>query len=230
MVSRLLFGSRLLIRLVSLTLVALLFSGSPTAQAHPHSWVEMKTHIEGSDRTITGFRMEWTFDAMSSAFMLEGEHQSPETLQKAMDELTTTVMDSMKKERYFTHFLDGDKPVELGTATDVVFHRNRARLVLTFNLPLQKPQPLKKEALKLEIFEPSHYTDMNWPAKSSVSLSEALAKQCTLELIQPNPTPQQMSYALSLPEDADADNTLGQLFTQGIRFHCSVDAGKETTQ
>ncbi|WP_354007617.1 DUF1007 family protein [Endozoicomonas lisbonensis] len=204
-----------------------MFSGSPPALAHPHSWVDMKTHIEGKEGVITGFQMEWTFDAMSSAFMLEGEKKSPQELQKALEELVASVMENIKKEHYFTHFLDGDRTIGLSTATDAKFHRNRARLVLTFNLPLLKPEPLKKDSLKLQIFEPTHYTDMSWPAKSSVSLSDELAKQCELELVPPNPTPQQMSYALTLSEDADPDNTLGQIFTQSIRFHCSVESGKE---
>ncbi|AMO54603.1 DUF1007 family protein [Endozoicomonas montiporae] len=202
---------------------ALMLSGSPAVLAHPHSWIDMKTHIEGKEGVITGFQMEWIFDAMSSAFMLEGEKKSPQALRKALDGLTASVMENIKNEHYFTHFLDGNRSVDFGTATDATFSRNRARLVLTFNLPLLKPQPLRKDSLKLEIFEPTHYTDMSWPAKNSVSLSDELAKQCELELVRPNPTPQQMSYALALPEDADPDHTLGQLFTQSIRFHCSVN-------
>ncbi|MCG9596266.1 DUF1007 family protein [Vibrio sp. Isolate25] len=31
-------------------------------QAHPNSWLDLKTHIEGQESMITGFEMEWTFD------------------------------------------------------------------------------------------------------------------------------------------------------------------------
>ena len=230
MVLRSLSYCKRLSTLACLVLLSFMLSGSPSALAHPHSWVDMKTHIEGKGGVITGFQMEWTFDAMSSAFMLEGEKKSPQELQDALEELAVSVMENMKKEYYFTHFLDGDRNIDFGTATDAKFSRNRARLVLTFNLPLLKPEPLKKDSLKLQVFEPTHYTDMSWPAKSSVSLSNELAKQCELKLVPPNPTPQQMSYALALPEDADPDNTLGQLFTQSIRFHCSVKPGKEVGQ
>lgn len=48
-----------------------------TVLAHPHSWVEMKTYIQGRDGMITGFKMEWTFDPMTSAYMLDGEDMSP---------------------------------------------------------------------------------------------------------------------------------------------------------
>lgn len=205
----------------------LLFFCSQLATAHPHSWIEMKTHIEARDGMISGFYMEWSFDAMTSAFMLEGENSSsPEKLRKAMDELTVTVMENMHNQHYFTHFYDGKKSIDFKPAFDGKFSRNRARLVLTFHLPLFKPQPLTKDSLKLQIFEPSYYVDMNWPAKQSVTLSDELAKQCSVELILPNPTPQQMSYALSLPKDADPDNSLGELFTQSIRLNCTTNANK----
>ncbi len=38
-----------------------LFAGA-SVQAHPHSWVDTKTVIQGSDSHISGFHMSWTFD------------------------------------------------------------------------------------------------------------------------------------------------------------------------
>ncbi len=38
----------------------------------------MKTHIEGENGVITGLSMEWSFDAMTSMYMLDGEDVSPE--------------------------------------------------------------------------------------------------------------------------------------------------------
>lgn len=42
---------------------------TPNLYAHPHSWIEMKTHIEGENGMITGLSMEWSFDAMTSMYM-----------------------------------------------------------------------------------------------------------------------------------------------------------------
>ena len=49
-------------------LVLLCFA--PNLYAHPHSWIEMKTHIEGENGMITGLSMEWSFDAMTSMLSL----------------------------------------------------------------------------------------------------------------------------------------------------------------
>ncbi|WP_303629348.1 DUF1007 family protein [Photobacterium pectinilyticum] len=197
------------------------------ASAHPHSWIEMKTYIDGKDGMITGFRMEWSFDPMTSAYMLDGEDTSPEMEAKTFTKVAASVLDNMMHEHYFTYFYDGEKPIKYQLARYGKLNRDRARLVLTFELPLAKPQLVTAESLKLLVFEPSYYVDMSWLSKRDVILAGDLADYCELEMVAPNPTPEQMSYAISLPADADPDNALGQLFTQSVRFHCQAIAEKE---
>jgi ABC-type uncharacterized transport system substrate-binding protein len=197
---------------------ALFFSAN--SSAHPHSWIEMKTRIEGDEKQITGFKMEWVFDAMTSAYMLDGYDLSPEKKAQSLQEIADSVLNNMLVGHYFTYFYNGEEPVRYKTGKNARLIQNRTKLTLTFELPLAKPQPAKGSSLRLLIFEPSYYVDMSWQKKSDISLSPALQNSCSIELKDPNPTSQQINYALSLPMDADADNALGQLFTQTVRLHC----------
>ncbi|PSU29072.1 DUF1007 family protein [Photobacterium lutimaris] len=190
------------------------------ATAHPHSWIEMKTYVDGKDGMITGLRMVWSFDPMTSAYMLDGEDTSSDMEAQTFTKVTASVLDNMMYEHYFTYFYDGEEPIKYQLARYGKLTRDRARLVLTFELPLSKPQPVTADSLKLLVFEPSYYVDMSWLSKQDVILSGDLADYCEFEMIAPNPTPEQMSYAMSLPADADPDNALGQLFTQSVRFRC----------
>lgn len=192
-----------------------------TVLAHPHSWVEMKTYIQGRDGMITGFKMEWTFDPMTSAYMLDGEGMSSNYAQKTLRKLAASVLDNMLYEHYFTYFYDGDTPVKYSVAHSEKLTRNRAKLMLSFELPLSKPQPVTSDSLRLLIFDRSYYVDMAWTSVSDIQLSDELSRQCRLSLAQPNPTPEQVSYAMSLPADADPDYALGQLFTQTVNLHCT---------
>lgn len=189
--------------------------------AHPHSWVDLKTHIQGEDGMITGFQMEWTFDAMTSAYMLDGQDMSDDKQPQTLREISASVMNNMMYEHYFTYFYDGNTPIKYKIASNDKMTRHKAKLVLSFELALSKPHPISSDSLKLLIFEPSYFIDMSWKSSKDVSLSASLARQCRLEMIEPNPTPEQMSYAMSLPADADPDNALGQLFTQTVNIHCA---------
>jgi tRNA threonylcarbamoyladenosine biosynthesis protein TsaE len=216
------YSKGILSRLFTLSFCVLLpFS----VQAHPHSWIDLKTEIEGNQNQITGFKMSWTFDAMTSAYMLDGEDLSSENKAKTMQKVANSVMQNMMGEHYFTYFYDGDTPIKYSLARRGVLTQHRSKLTLDFELPLSKPKILDGNPLKLLIFEPSYYVDMSWQKKGDIQLSPDLAKNCSLELIEPNPTSEQMSYAMSLPADVDPDNALGQLFTQTVLITCSVNKG-----
>ncbi|WP_245798175.1 DUF1007 family protein [Vibrio ostreicida] len=195
---------------------------SSLVHAHPHSWVDMKTQIEGENGLVSGIKMEWTFDAMTSAYLLDGEDMSPENAEKTLDKIAKTVVKNMVSEDYFTYFYDGEKPVKYHRALDPKLERAKSKLKLSFTLPLARPKPLTRDTLRLLAFDSSYYVDMVWRSKSDIILSKGLAKQCQLELVEPNPTSQQMMYAMSLPTNADPDNTLGQLFTQMVKMHCAI--------
>jgi len=195
---------------------------SASLQAHPHSWVEMKTHIEGENGMITGLSMEWSFDAMTSMYMLDGEDLAAESEQETFEKLAASVIENMMYEHYFTYFYDEETPIKYSVAKNAKFERDKAKLVMTFELPLSKPKAVTRDTLRLLIFDPSYFVDMSWNSQSDVSLSPDLERQCSLDLVEPNPTPEQMSYAMSLSVDADPDNTLGQLFTQTIKLNCAT--------
>ncbi|WP_299695065.1 DUF1007 family protein [uncultured Vibrio sp.] len=195
---------------------------APNLSAHPHSWIEMKTHIEGENGMITGLSMEWSFDAITSMYMLDGEDLSPEKELDTFQNLATSVIENMMSEHYFTYFYEGEQLIKYQVAEQAKFERDKAKMVLTFELPLAKPQPVTRDSLRVLIFDPSYFVDMSWLSHRDITLSPGLAKQCQLKLAEPNPTPEHMSYAMSLPADADPDNTLGQLFTQTVELHCAA--------
>ncbi|WP_228481348.1 DUF1007 family protein [Vibrio fluminensis] len=194
------------------------------AHAHPHSWIDTKTYIQGENGVITGLQMQWSFDAMTSAYMLDGEDISSENEQTTFASVADSVLKNMMYEHYFTYFYDGETPIRYKVATNGKLTRDRAKLVLSFDLPLAKPQSITRDSLKLLIFDQSYYVDMTWKSNSDVVLSADLSRQCQLKIIEPNPTAEQMSYAMSLPADADPDNTLGQLFTQTVEIDCAAMA------
>ncbi|WED23319.1 DUF1007 family protein [Vibrio sp. JC009] len=188
--------------------------------AHPHSWIDLKTSIQGTEKEITGFRMEWTFDAMTSVYMIDGADLSEANREASLQSIADEMLTNMLGDHYFTYFYNGEDPIRYKRGRNAKLSMHRGKAVFSFDLPLSQPQPLTASSIKLLIFEPSYYVDMSWKETEDVVLSGALAKSCKLELVEPNPTAEQMSYALSLPMDADPDNTLGQLFTQKVMFNC----------
>ncbi|MEG3753584.1 DUF1007 family protein [Psychromonas arctica] len=207
------------LKLLPLILIVSLLTPVST-QAHPHSWIDMKTKIEGNESQITGFTMSWTFDSITSAYMLDGEDLSAENKAATLNKIKDSVMENINVEHYFTYFYDGETPIKYAFSNKGTLTQKGSKLTLDFYVPLSKPKAISDRPLKLAIFEPSYYVDMSWDSKNDIQLSSALSKRCSFELIPPNPSPEQVSYAMSLGVDEDPDDALGQLFTQTVFINC----------
>ena len=198
---------------------------SSNAQSHPHSWIDLKTVIEGDQNQITGFNMSWTFDAITSAYMLDGEDLSEENKAKALQEMADGILENLSQVHYFTYFYTDGAPTKYSLATDGNIVQGKTKLTLNYFLPLSKSKLISDEALELLIYESSYYVQMSWRDKADVSLSSGLANSCSLELVEPQPTEEQTRYASDKPADAIPDNKLGSLFSQRVKIACSAQEG-----
>ncbi|WP_093271693.1 DUF1007 family protein [Vibrio xiamenensis] len=199
---------------------------SSSVSAHPHSWINMTTQIKGDDQQLTGFDMTWTFDAMTTAYLFDGEDMSKAHREATLAKLAQSVIDNMLPSHYFTYFFDADgtTPIRYEKVTKARLTTAKGKATLQFDLPLAKPYVFNGKTLTLKVFDPTYYVDMSWDDRSHLIFDEALKKHCELTLIEPHPTPEQVSYAMSLPVDADPDNALGQLFTQAAAITCQASA------
>jgi ABC-type uncharacterized transport system substrate-binding protein len=190
-------------------------------QAHPHSWIDLKTEIVGNETQILGFNMSWTFDAMTSAYMLDGEDLSANNKSKTLAKIASSLMENINVEHYFTHFYDGETPIKHGFSEQGLLTHNKTKLTLDFYLPLSKPKEINNRSMTLFVFEAGYYVDMSWVSENDIQFSSELNKHCSLELILPNPTAEQFTYAMSLPVDADPSYELGQVFSQTVNIICN---------
>ncbi len=213
-------NKRYLARLAVLLLIS--FLPATALHAHPHSWLDVKTTIEGKDNHITGFSMSWTFDAMTSFYMLDGQDLSEKNKAQTFKNITLEIMDNLVLEHYFTYFYDGETVIPYLPTDEGLLTQQENRLKLEFYIPLGEPKKLSNNPLKLQVYESTNYLDMRWNGAGDVQLSPELKKQCVLNLLEPSPTPQQVGYAMSLGQDETPDYPLGELFTQSLMVQCAI--------
>ena len=123
----------------TLCLIFSVFISSPV-QSHPHSWIDLKTVIEGDKNQITGFKMSWTFDAITSSYMLDGEDLSEQNKAKALQEMAEGILENLVQTDYFTYFYNDGTPLKYSLATDVGIVQDRTKLTLNYFLPLSQPK------------------------------------------------------------------------------------------
>lgn len=193
-----------------------------TVSAHPHSFIRLKTEVLGDNGNVVALKMRWTMDELTSADLLydAGEAKPGSGVWK---KLAAEVMANVLGQHYFTEMWHNGQRVKFqNRPTEYGMTRDEHQAVLTFVLPLAKPQPLSGQRYTFSTFDPSYYVDMSYEEDGDATLSPAMRKQCEITVHTPTPSEESLSFAQSLDkEDAPPeDMELGKQFAQQVTFAC----------
>ncbi len=195
---------------------------SASVAAHPHSFITLKTELVANDSQLTGLKMRWTMDEITSADLLydAGDARPGDEIWK---KLAAEVMANVLGQHYFTEFWhNGQKVKFLNRPSEYGMSRDGHQAVLTFVLPLAQPQPLAGQKYSFSTFDPTYYVDMRYAEESDVTLPAALQKSCRLTVHTPQPSEETLNFAIALDKD-DAppeDMELGKQFAQQVTLQC----------
>lgn len=202
--------------------IALLVAVAPQAWSHPHSFISMQTTLVHNGSQLTGLKMYWVMDAITSADLLYDAGQSkPDSV--VWKKLAAEVMANVMGQHYFTEFWHEGSAVKFDNLPpEYRLRRQGNQAVLEFVLPLSEPQRLQGQRFTFSTFDPTYFVDMTFDSEKSLHIPAELAKQCQFSLKTPNPSASLQAYALSLdkadspPEERD----LGRQFAQTVTLTC----------
>lgn len=203
----------------------LMIAGSgaiPQALAHPHSFIDMRMTVEGQNDLITGLRMTWMMDPMTSADLLYDAGAASKEAE-VWKKLAAEVMANVLGQHYFTDIFRDGKPVKYAPVpSEYHLSRHGNQAVLEFVLPLAHPQPLAGKPLLISTYDPTYFVDMSYKEDKAIAVNPALSSRCHTTLTTPKPDASLQSYALSLDKNdsPDEDMALGQQFAQRVTLQC----------
>ena len=172
------------IRLIWLSAVACLAFLHP-AVAHPHVWITMRTGIlfDGAG-LISGLNMDWTFDATYTKMAVEGMDSNGDGVldDNELAPVTKNNLLVLKDYDYFTKVIFGGKAVALGDVANYgqVFGNNK--LAMHFHLPFKSPVDPRQGPVKLQIYDPDFFVDLEYDKVSPFKLVGKPPSGCKAEL------------------------------------------------
>ncbi|AIA72070.1 DUF1007 family protein [Pectobacterium atrosepticum] len=190
--------------------------------AHPHSFIDMQTTVESQNDNITGLRMQWTMDPITSADLLYDAGKAKKD-SEVWKKLAAEVMANVLGQHYFTDIYRDSQPVKYAPMpTEYHLSRKGNQAILEFVLPLAHPQPLAGKPLLISTYDPTYFVDMSYQSDKAVKLAPALTSRCKTTLVTPKPNTELQSYALSLDKNdaPDEDMDLGKQFAQRVTLQC----------
>lgn len=203
-------------------LLVLALLRATAAEAHPHVWVTFHSEIlYGADGAMTGIRHAWTFDDMFSAYALQGiKHaKKGEYTREELASLAHLNVTSLREYDYFTFARGDGKKLTFGAPVDYWLEYKNAALTLHFTLPLKTPEAAK--ALRLEVYDPSIFVDLEFAKDKPVSLDGA-RPQCQLNVELPHqPTAAEQARLSQLDvTPLEASDTYGEMFANKMFVRC----------
>ncbi|KZM43019.1 hypothetical protein OA92_09575 [Marinomonas sp. SBI22] len=206
------------IKLVFLPLVFGLMS--LYAHAHPHAWIDVQTYVDGEDKKVYGINMVWRFDPMTSVYLLEGKNLEKQEQVTSLEQVAKGLIDNLKRDSFFTQ-VSWNK--EVLANLDASLERvtlDGIDVVFSFYLGFDEPLLLDQGELGIQVFDPSYFIEMSWPSANDLQLSDALSSVCKRQVVESEPSMEQISQAWAMPIDASPDLTLGAVFAQESQIAC----------
>ena len=115
--------------------------------AHPHSFISLRTEVVADNGQLTGFKMRWTMDEITSSDLLY-DAGSAKPGDEVWKKLAAEVMANVLGQHYFSELWHNGQHVKFDNRPDGYgLERDGHQAVLTFTLPLAKPLPLAGQTL-----------------------------------------------------------------------------------
>jgi ABC-type uncharacterized transport system substrate-binding protein len=168
-------------------IVGVLFA-SGLAEAHPHVWVTVRSHLVFSpEGNLTSVIHDWTFDEMYSSFATQGLAPPGELVKREQFALLANEnAGSLAQIGFYTVLKIGGKQVDFGEVTDYWMEERPDHLVsLHVVLPLRTPTPPGK-FVTMMVSDPEFFVDFEFDDKDPVALDNPPAG-CSLSITHPKP-------------------------------------------
>ena len=200
------------------------FLGPETrSDAHPHAWIDLRSSVVlDEDSNVTGIRVHWIFDEFYTLFTLEvidpdrDGNADPEQVRKLAEEN----LKNLAAYSYFTYVkVDGKQP-DYGTVVDYDSYLEGENLIMEFVVPLDQPVDPRTQEVSFAVYDPTYYIEIFHVDAQSFTAEGPMPEGCALELEEPNPNPEMVSFAASLDQTESGGDGLGAFFAEQVHLRC----------
>ena len=192
------------------------------ASAHPHAWVSLSTEfIINDEAQLTEIRQRWLFDDMYSALTIDGIYQEYPDFQAGLNTHGESIVTYLDSVNYYSNLQTTKNLVEIPKPSHWLLTtvNDRQQLVLELHFTLSKPVDIS-DPFQWRVFDPTYYVSMEHETIEFVSIINDSTSECQPELLQGDPSEEQIRYAASLDKSQQAENGLGKYFAQTVTVAC----------
>ncbi len=201
--------------------LGMLLAAPLPALAHPHSWIDLESRLIFDDAgRLEAIELDWLFDEFYTAFIAEefvaaGIEPSVFLTEVAVDNLA-----NLRAYDYFTDLAQDGQKLALDEVRSYETGLRGERLWLSFEVPLAVPADPADGAFTLAVYDPTYYIEVLYHEGVSPVLDGIDAEACSVFVMPPSPTAEQVSLAFMLDASQTGENGLGRHFAELATIDC----------
>ncbi len=205
-----------------LVLATLIISGSASLQAHPHAWIDLRSKVLLDDAgRVRALQLDWIFDDYYTVAIADEVSIGEQVPDEVWTSIAEKNLSNLAEYDYFTAVKVDDARVELGEVSRYEAGLRDGRMWMRFEVPLARPIDPRSEAVSFAIYDPTYYIEIVHIEGDIVTFDGEGGDRCVGDILQPNPTFEQVSLASALDKDESAGDGLGELFAETVVLRCS---------
>jgi ABC-type uncharacterized transport system substrate-binding protein len=199
-----------------------LMAFAPGALAHPHAWIDLRSRVLLDDEgRVYGFELAWLFDDYYTVLVAEELGLGEQPTDDYLDEIAKRNLSNLREYDYFTAVTFDDERQVIADVERYETEVHDGRLWMRFEVPLEQPVDPRSGELTFAVYDPTYWIEILHLEGEPILFSGAGADTCIGDIIQPNPTMNQVSLAAALDQDETAGDGLGELFAETVKVSCS---------
>lgn len=210
--------SRLPLGLVAL---ALSFGWTAPATPHPHSWIDLESRMIFDDAgRLAAVELDWLFDAFYTAFIADEFTTAGKPASAFLEEIAAENLANLRAYDYFTRIEQDGRRLALGDVTRFQTQIDGERLRLVFTVPLAQPIAPMGSLVTFAVYDPTYYIEVLYTDGAVPALDGLASDACSLFVMPPTPTPEQVAMAFMLDASQTGEDGLGRHFAELAQLDC----------
>jgi ABC-type uncharacterized transport system substrate-binding protein len=210
------------IRTVLLALAFAVPATAPaTSEAHPHAWIDLDSRLVfDTEGRLEAVALHWLFDEFYTAFIAEEFTTSGLAPSAFLEEVAAENLANLEEYHYFTDLKQDGAKLALGDIRRFATGLEGERLWLEFEIALAEPADPTRGRIDLAVYDPTYWIEVLYHPGQSPTLDGIDADACTVFVMPPTPTPEQIAQAFALDFNQTGENGLGRYFAEIAQIDC----------
>ena len=194
---------------------------APTANAHPHAWIDLDTRlIFDAEGRLEAVELDWLFDEFYTAFIAEEYTTAGVTPSAFLEQVAAENLANLREYDYFTDLEQNGAPLALGDVRRFETSIEGERLWLKFEIPLATPADPAAGPFEFAVYDPTYYIEVLYHPGQSPVLDGLAEDACSIFVMPPTPTPDQVAMAFALDMNQSGERGLGRNFAEIATIDC----------